>query len=375
MPPPGGENSLCGPDADSWNAEYFFVGCPVHVHREEVRMAQGPARLGVEGHVEVGLFRGQDFFGPEAVEPEEPVRLVEPVFPEHGRLRGAGRKEGVIRHGDVGGVIDPLEPEAPVESFGQAQNGKVVLRGGPHHELGALSRGNEGRSGPAGTPPFFSFLDGSADEGHGAEDGVPALLGGEGPEACLGRQLDIHAHPVGEEPESAEKGRRGAGDGLGVNVASETVLLPEDCRRPDELYHGVVRRTDDGGAEKEPFDIVSPVHLDGQVREFPGSEGGPRDVGAPPVHAVGAVENAVVGEQDLEQGDAPSVVGPAMADAAEGGAAHGAPPSGASAGRAGHVVFRSFGEHRELSQSLHDNLRPLCDNEMLASRGRKEKRA
>ncbi len=222
---------------------------------------------------------------------------------------------------------------------------------------------------------FFSFLDGSADEGHGAEDGVPALLGAQGPEACLGRQLDIHAHPVGEEPESADKGRRGPGDGLGVDIPSETVLLPEDFRRPDELHHGVVRRSDDGRAEEESLDVIPSVHLDGQVGEFPGSKGCPRDVGAPPIHAVGAVENAVVGEQDLEQGDAPPVVGPAMADAAEGRAAHGAPPPGASAGRAGHVVFRSFGEHRELSQSLHDNLRPLCDNEMLASGGRKEKRA
>jgi hypothetical protein len=72
-------------------------------------------------------------------------------------------------------------------------------------------------------------------------------------------------------------------------------------------------------------------------------EAGAADVGAGAVDAVGAVEDAGVGQQDLEQRDAAPVRRIGVADAHALGAG----------GGAGGVVFRRIGEDLELLAEVH----------------------
>lgn len=124
-----------------------------------------------------------------------------------------------------------------------------------------------------------------------------------------------------------------------MDVASEPVLITEDFCRADELSHSVVGGTDDRRTQEESFDVVPAVESDDEVGEFTRREGCPRQVVASAVDAAGAVEGAVVGEEDSEQRDAPSVVRPAVTDAAKRRVANRSSSPPVSAGGAGNVVF------------------------------------
>ena len=71
--------------------------------------------------------------------------------------------------------------------------------------------------------------------------------------------------------------RRGSapGNGLGVDIAAEAVILAEQAQCLDHPLGGIIRVPQHGGGEKEPLNIVAAVELDGEFGQLPGSEGSP----------------------------------------------------------------------------------------------------
>ena len=113
-----------------------------------------------------------------------------------------------------------------------------------------------------------------ADEPHRAQNGALGLVRGQRPQPLFGRQLDVNAQPVGQQPQPVHQLRRRAGDGLGVDVAVEAIVLAQDTQCLDHLFGGVVRAAQDTRGEEQPLDIVAAVELDGQLGQLLRREGG-----------------------------------------------------------------------------------------------------
>ena len=143
-------------------------------------MGQSPAAFGVHPGVEVLVSLVQQLLRPEAVKPQQPVRLIEPVLPQKGRLHVLGGEQGVLHHRDVGGIKDALQAVTVIEPLGQPEDVEVRVPGGAHDELGALSGGGEA----GGVAVFDQFLPALLAPGlnlpHGSQNGSLRLVRGQG---------------------------------------------------------------------------------------------------------------------------------------------------------------------------------------------------
>ena len=117
------------------------------------------------------------------------------------------------------------------------------------HLGGLPRRGEPGRVAVDGDLPL-RLRDAVPDLPHRGEDGLLFLVRGQQGQAGGGGQLDVYAHPVGQQAQPPGEQRVGPRDGLGVDIAAEPVLLPENLQRADHQLRGVVRASDDGGGEK-----------------------------------------------------------------------------------------------------------------------------
>ena len=78
------------------------------------------------------------------VEAQQPVRLIQPVLTQQGRLKALGSGEqGAGGDGDIGGVEDPLQMVLVVEPLGEHQDVAVTLRRGTYDHLSGLARRGE----------------------------------------------------------------------------------------------------------------------------------------------------------------------------------------------------------------------------------------
>lgn len=198
---------------------------------------------------------------------------------------------------------------------------------------------------------FFSAvgLDGFCEVAHGVEHVLAFFVGGEELEAFFGGHFDIDAEAVCIFAGLVEEFRACAGDGFEVDIAIEVLFGAEFFGDEDESFHGVVGVSEDAAAEEESFDVIAPVEIDGEVDDFLDGEGSAFGVVAFAADAVGAIEDAVVGEEDLEEGDAAAVFGIGMTDAHTGGITEtfGVVGAFAAAGGAGDIVFGGVGENGE----------------------------
>src|SRR5687768_15661344 len=111
----------------------------------------------------------------------------------------------------------------------------------------------------------------------------------------------------------------------------------------NDLLHRVVGALNDSGAEKETVDVVALIEVEGEPNNLVDRKPGAQDVVRSAVHAIRAVVDAVVGQEDLQQRDAATIWRIAVAD-----------PRGGSfvPGRfcrsAGGVVLRGIGQDFEL---------------------------
>lgn len=299
-----------------------------------------------------------DFGDGVAVESEEPVGLVETVLANEG-WRFGGENGGGVGDGAVGGVIDAPHFVTTIKVVATVEDLVVVGVVGSDNHLGGLTGGGEGFGfGGAGdgfvAAGFFVFFDSHSDAAHGLTRAAEVLFGGESGETFLSGELDVDADAVGVFASLVDELLGGFGDGFEVDVAAEVMVFAQGAGNLVDLLHGVVGVANDAGAEEEAFDVVTLVEVESELYHFLRSEARAWGVAGAPVDAVVAVVNTGVGEENLEEGDAASVGGVAVADSCSAGGAEGfrilsrgVSLVGAATG-AGGVVFGGVGENREL---------------------------
>ena len=130
-----------------------------------------------------------------------------------------------------------------------------------------------------------------------------------------------------------------------MDVSVKIIPFPQKFYRSDELFHREIGRDVYGGGEKQPFDIVALVKVHGQLADLLRRGARTRDVVASAAHAVLAVEDTVVAQQDFQQGNASSVRRKRMTAPVRHSVSDPAfvLPSAARRG-AGHVIFCTLRE-------------------------------
>src|ERR1700735_4363609 len=99
-----------------------------------------------------------------------------------------------------------------------------------------------------------------------------------------------------------------------MNVALELVLLAQQARDLYESLHRVIRGPNDPGAEKQSLDVITPIERQRQRDDLGHGEARPWHVPRAPVHAVEAVIDAEISEENLQQRDAAAIGREAVAD-------------------------------------------------------------
>ena len=145
-----------------------------------------------------------------------------------------------------------------------------------------------------------------------------------------------------------------SGNALQVDVCIITVYQAKVLCHFDHPFHGVIGIPENAGAQKQALDVIPPVEFNCQFHQLFDGKGGALNVIAPPVNAVGAVVYAVVGEHDLEQGNASSVFRKTVANSPCCGVADAFSVIGPlhTAGCAGHIVFGSASQYFKLLQGF-----------------------
>ena len=175
-------------------------------------------------------------------------------------------------------------------------------------------------------------------------------------ESVLSGKLHIDAETIGPLPGFVDQLMGCLRNRLQVDVALKPIFGPQRLRGADQVLHRIVAVLDYAGAEKEAFYIVSPVEVHRDPDDFFYIKAGPADAARAAVYAIRTVVDAVVSEKDLEQGDAATIRGVAMADshsvrrAKSDFPAFAAPRS--AAGTRG-IVFCGVGEDCELGVQIH----------------------
>ena len=190
---------------------------------------------------------------------------------------------------------------------------------------------------------------------HGGGDRGRAFLGGEAGEAGFGGKLEVDREAVGPAAGLLDQPGAGLGDRLEVDVAGEAVVAAQAAGDAQQLLHGVVGRLHHAGGEKQPFDVVALVELEGEGDDLLDREAGARGVGGAAVDAIGAVVKAPVGQQDLQQRDAAAVGRIGVANAHTAGRAEAGLAARAfrrAGGGAGGVVLGGIGKDAQLRGKL-----------------------
>ena len=126
-------------------------------------------------------------------------------------------------------------------------------------------------------------------------------------QACFARKFHVIAHPVGIFCCFRNEQRVGFGDPFYVDVSKKTVLCAQKPDGSDKLFHGMIGRYVHGGREKEPLDVIALVKVYGEFTDLFGRRGRAWDVAAVAAHAVSAVKNTVIAQQDFQERYAASV--------------------------------------------------------------------
>ncbi len=160
---------------------------------------------------------------------------------------------------------------------------------------------------------FVGLVFAEGDVVHRGFDDCGFLFRGELDQVLLGGKFDVRAETVGVKASLLDEALACSGNGFEVNVAAKVMLGAKGFGYVEELLHGVVGGLDDAGGEKEAFDVVALVEVEGKLDDLVGSEAGAPDVGGDAIDAEDAVVGAEVGEEDFEEGDAAAVGGVAVA--------------------------------------------------------------
>ena len=326
-------------------------------------MAQRPRELGVDVQVEHAALRGifaDDFPDLEPVEPQQPVGLVEAMLALQGR-RPQRQLRGGIRDGTEGGVVHATHAELSVQRVAADQDVAIVRRVGTDDHLRALPGRCELRRTLAPRLRLLlrrlRRLDARMQLAHRSADAVRLFLRRQLLQTGFRRQFHVDAEAVGIPAGGGEQLRRGLGNGLQVDIAREPMILAQATGDLHELLHRVIAVADDAAGEEQAFDVIALVELQRQPYDFGRGEACARHVAGHPVDAVGAVVDAEVGQQDLQQRHAAAVRRVGVADPHPFRASHAALAQrmalAGATGRAGGIVLGRVGQDRQLVLQMH----------------------
>ncbi len=355
--------------AQPGHAQQQFLRRAVQIHRETLGVADRPGHLRVDVQVQHAVLGGVgDLLHAIAVETQQPVGLVQAVLALQG-WRLQGQLAAGIGNGAEGRVIDPAHAVVAIQGIGAGQDLLVVGPVGADDHLRALPGRGEARRARARAAGgqrrdhgrrlacLLGLLDAPAQLAHRATDRLHGLFRCQRAQAGLGRQLHVDRQPVGIAPGTGQQLGRGLGNGLEVDVTGVAVFLAQLPRHFHHLFHGVVGIADDAAGKEQALDVVALVEVQGQCDHFVHAEARPRHVAGHAVHAVGAVVDAEVGQQDLQQRHTTAIGRVAVADAHAFGAADAAAgtriPLARAAGGAGGVVLGGVGQDGQLADGFH----------------------
>ena len=140
-----------------------------------------------------------------------------------------------------------------------------------------------------------------------------------------------------------------------MNISLETVQSPQFVHRLTNQFHGIVRALEDSRAQKQPFNIIAPVKLNGQLADLIGRKAGPGNIIGSAVDTIFTVINTFIGKENFQQGNTPSVRPKAVADPCFQSVSDSGPVplSSHSAGGAGNIIFRRVREDLQLFHKGH----------------------
>ena len=148
-------------------------------------MPQGPAAFGVQTGVKGRGLLVQQLLRTEPVKPQQPVRLIEPMLPQQGRLGLLGVEKGTFHHRHIGGEKYPFQLIPVIKPLRQPQNVEVAVRRGTHDHLGALARRGELECVAVLDQFFFILNTSDLNLPHGGQHGGLRLFRGQSPQSCL----------------------------------------------------------------------------------------------------------------------------------------------------------------------------------------------
>ena len=84
---PGLTDASGADNSDSWNSEKHFVRTPVDLHRKLIQISERPVALRIQSDIKRIMGFTEKLVCAESIKPQQPVRLIQPVFPQQRRLR------------------------------------------------------------------------------------------------------------------------------------------------------------------------------------------------------------------------------------------------------------------------------------------------
>lgn len=104
-------------DSQAGNSQEHLEGSAVEVKWEKMAVPKSPRKLGVDIEIEVGLFLGGDLMDSKPIKAEEPICLIEAMFPNQ-RRSFEGKDFRGIWDGTKSRKVDAPEFEVFVEITG-----------------------------------------------------------------------------------------------------------------------------------------------------------------------------------------------------------------------------------------------------------------
>ena len=81
-----------------------------------------------------------------------------------------------------------------------------------------------------------------------------------------------------------------------MDIALKSVLSAQSLGNPHKTLHGVIRIFKNPRTQKQPFDVISPIKLHGQIHHFFNGKSSARRVITTSRRTISAVIDAVVGK-------------------------------------------------------------------------------
>ena len=132
-----------------------------------------------------------------------------------------------------------------------------------------------------------------------------------------------------------------------MNITPKMILFPQLKQRLINLLHRIIRAMQNPGTQKQPLNKISAVKFHGQLTDLLRSEGSTNHIIGGTVHAVAAIIDALVGKQNLQQGDASAVRREAVTDSRSFAVSHmlSIAFSVNAAGRTRHIILGRIREN------------------------------